>query len=58
MLTPERRDADKRPGGGPRGDRTHNPRIKRTNELKAVLTCTDVHLGAERTRHNPLLFVE
>jgi hypothetical protein len=31
---------------GPRGDRTHNPRIKRTNELSAVLTCTD----AARTR--------
>ncbi len=27
--------------GGPRGDRTHNPRIKRTNELSAVLTCAD-----------------
>jgi hypothetical protein len=31
--------------GGPRGDRTHNPRIKRTNELSAVLTCIDALPG-------------
>ena len=31
--------------GGPRGDRTHNPRIKRTNELSAVLTWVDAPRG-------------
>jgi hypothetical protein len=31
--------------GGPRGDRTHNPRIKRTIWLSAVLTCRDAPRG-------------